>query len=346
MTFQTDAAYQALHPYFQDRIKQDESLARHSVFGVGGTADLWITVETRHELIRLANMCAEQRWPLLIIGHGSNSLFADAGTRGIVARAAFSSYHIEQQSPESALLIAEAGVSWPRLAYDLIVQGWGNLTFGVGIPGTLGGALVSNAGAHNSEIGEFVEWIEVMDARGANIHEHGYSPCLIRRYLHDELDLGYRYSRFRAKRRAHFDSSGHVVAASHRLIEPPEMVLQLGLRLQRADPEQLHMLLDTYKQERERMDQSSPRRWSVFQDPPGETANVLIARAGLSGMTNGHAQISVGNPNFLVNLDGARASEMVELIEEAHRVVQARFGIDLQLDIDLLGEWEKQGTQP
>lgn len=346
MTFHTDTVYQVLLPHFRERIKRDEPLARHNVFGVGGTADLWIAVETRNELIGLANMCAEEHWPLLIIGHGSNSLFADAGVRGIVARVAFSTYHIEPESPQRALLIADAGVSWPRLAYDLIAQGWGNLTFGVGIPGTLGGALVSNAGAHNKEIGEFVEWIEVLDARGANLSEQEYSPCLIRRYLHDELDLGYRYSRFRAKRRAHFDDAGHAIAAPHRLIEPPELVLQLGLRLQRADPAQLQALLAAYKQERERTEQPSLRRWSVFQDPPEESANALIARAGLSGMTYGHAQISVDNPNFLVNSDGACASDMVKLIEKVHHEVQIRFGIDLQLDVDLLGEWRKQGEQP
>src|SRR5579859_5609846 len=157
MTFHTDTAYRALLHHFQERLKRDEPLARHSAFGVGGPADIWVTIGTKHELIQLVNRCAQEHWPLLVVGNGSNSLFADAGVRGIVARVGFSSYRIEQEGPESARLIADAGVGWPRLAYELTTQGWGGLSFGVGIPGTLGGALVSNAGAHNQEIGALVE---------------------------------------------------------------------------------------------------------------------------------------------------------------------------------------------
>src|SRR5579859_51819 len=342
MTFDMDTVYQALLPYFQERVKRDEPLARHSALGVGGTADIWITVGTKNELIQLVNRCAEEHWPLLVVGNGSNSLFADAGVRGIVARVAFSSYQIEQQDQQSALLIADAGVGWPRLASELRTQGWGGLTFGAGIPGTLGGALVSNAGAHNNEIGAFVSWIEVLDARGADSEEQGFSPPLLRRYLHDELDLSYRYSRFRSQRLTGFDEQGHVVPTSRHLIEPPEMVLQLALRLQKAEPDRLHALLASYRQERRKNEPLHPRRGSVFQDAREEQASLLIAHVGMAGKTSGQAQMAVDNPNYLVNLGGAHAHDMVALIEEAHRRVLDRFGIDLDLDVELLGEWEKR----
>ena len=346
MTFHTDTAYQALLPHFHERVRPEEPLARHSTFGVGGPADLWVVVETRNELIGLVTMCAERHWPLLILGNGSNSLFADAGVRGIVARVAFSSYQLEQEGPQSALLIADAGVNWPRLTYELTKQGWGGLTFGVGIPGTLGGALVSNAGAHNHEIGEVVEWIEILDARGADESLQEFSLPLIRRYQHDELDLSYRSSRFRAQRRVRFDDAGHARAASRQLIEPPEMILQLGLHVMRTEPGRLSSLLATYKQERERSEPAHPRRGSVFQDASEEQASLLLAQVGMAGKTMGQAQMARDNPNYLLNLGGARASDMMALIEEAHHRVLERFGLDLQLDVALLGEWEPRGEQP
>src|SRR6266550_7827683 len=160
-------------------------------------------------------MCIEEQWPLLLVGNGTNVLFADAGVRGIVARIVLDNYTIEDQGDNTALLVAEAGVSWPRLLNELAAQGWGGLEFGPGIPGTLGGGVISNAGAHNSELGEVLDWIEVLDARGAsNAAEGEMSYPIVRRYLHDELDLGYRHSRFREQRQARFDKQGQLLPAS------------------------------------------------------------------------------------------------------------------------------------
>ena len=113
-------------------------------------------------------MCAcvsEQRWPLLVVGNGTNVLYADAGVRGIVARMALNSYSIEDRGDESALLVASAGVSWPKLLNELAPLGWGGLEFGPGIPGTLGGGVISNAGAHHGNLEQVLEWVEVLDVR-------------------------------------------------------------------------------------------------------------------------------------------------------------------------------------
>src|SRR5579875_1165494 len=99
MTFESTKAYQELLPHFAARVKQNEPLARHSTFGVGGPADVWVSLSTRSEVLGLVDLCAEQHWPLLIVGNGSNSLFSDAGVRGIVARMALSSYEIEEVTP-------------------------------------------------------------------------------------------------------------------------------------------------------------------------------------------------------------------------------------------------------
>ena len=214
MEFNLDSAYETLYPHFQKRIHRHEPLARHSSFGVGGPADLWLSLETRQELRDVVSLCAEYRWPLLVVGAGTNVLYADAGVRGIVARIALHDYHLEELSDGSALVIAEAGVRWAHLLHDLVPLGWGGLEFGIGIPGTLGAGVISNVGAHTQDLGQSLEWIDVLDARGCNDEQQGHTTPLVRRYHHGELDLGYRHSRFRDQRYTHIDPSGRLVFPS------------------------------------------------------------------------------------------------------------------------------------
>src|SRR5262249_12545866 len=163
---------------------------------------------------------------------GTNILFADNGVRGVVARIAINSYTIEDEENGHALLVAGAGVSWPRLLNELSAQGWGGMEFGPGIPGTLGGGVISNAGVHGHDLSEVLHGVDIVDAL----------PCQeeavvqkFARYVHDELDLAYRHSRFRAHRLVQFDQQGHPVAAPRKLIEPAEIIMQLGIRLHRED---------------------------------------------------------------------------------------------------------------
>lgn len=140
MTFDARVVYQELAAHFGEKVRRNEPLARHCTFGVGGPADIWVSVVAREDLITLVRMCGERRWPLLLVGNGTNVLYADAGVRGIVARNALNVYTIEDAGDDSALLIAGAGVSWPRLLNELAPLGWAGLEFGPGIPGTLGEA--------------------------------------------------------------------------------------------------------------------------------------------------------------------------------------------------------------
>src|SRR5437016_5628031 len=204
MTFDAEAVYTELHEHFRERVRRNEPLARHGTFGVGGPADVWVSLDAQDELIGLVRMCVERYWPLLLVGNGTNVLYAGAGVRGIVARVALNNYTIEDQGNSTALLVAGAGVSWPRLLNELAPLGWGGLEFAPGIPGTLGGGVISNAGAHTGNLGEVLQWVEflkcdlttplplgqsgrkvvVLDARG---NEEGQiqSPKVCR-YQHDE----------------------------------------------------------------------------------------------------------------------------------------------------------------
>src|SRR5213080_2783801 len=344
MTFDAETIYKKLQPHFQKRVRFNEPLARHCTFGVGGPADVWISLDTSRELIDLVRMCIEEQWPLLLVGNGTNILFADAGVRGIVARIVLDNYTIEDQGDKTALLMAEAGISWPRLLNELAPLGWGGLEFGPGIPGTLGGGVISNAGAHNSDMSQVLEWIEVFDARGSSVNKN--SVPLVQRYQHNELDLSYRHSRFRELRRIQFDVQGNPMVAERGLIEPAEIIMRLGIRLHREEPQKLRKLIEQYKQHRKMTQPVQQSAGSVFKNPPGDFAGRLIEQAGMKGTIHGKAQISDRHANFIVNLGGASATDVVALIREARNRVHKKFGVDLELEVELRGEWAEYGIQP
>ncbi|MEO8973762.1 MAG: UDP-N-acetylmuramate dehydrogenase [Ktedonobacteraceae bacterium] len=337
MTFDVETAYAELHSSLGKLMRRDEPLARHSTFGVGGPADVWVSLDTQEHLLKLVRECAERDWPLLVVGNGTNTLFADEGVRGIVARIALSGYSIEDHHDGTALLVAGAGLSWPKLLNELVLLGWGGLEFGPGIPGTLGGGVISNAGAHNGELGQSLAWIEVLDARRSS--EEGITFPLLRRYPHDELDLSYRHSRFREQRRVQFDERGYPLAAPRKTIEPAEIIMQLGIRLRRDDPQLLRSRIDQYKQHRKMTQPPQQSAGSVFKNPTGDYAGRLIEQVGMKGVVRGGAQISERHANFIVNVGGASAADVATLIMEARNRVREQTGVELELEVELRGEW-------
>ncbi|GHO83590.1 UDP-N-acetylmuramate dehydrogenase [Dictyobacter formicarum] len=336
--FNTDMAYQHLQRRFGPRVHRNEPLAQHSAFGVGGTADIWITVETRDELIGLVSLCAEEHWPLLLIGNGSNIIFTDAGVRGIVARMTGYDYQINKEPDGKTILSVSAGSSWPRLAYELALLGWGGVEFGIGIPGTLGAGIVSNAGAHNQELGEVLESIDVLDARGCNIEGDSLSLPIRRRYTKDELDLAYRYSRFRAGHESVFDEQNNILPVPHLLIEPAEIVMTLSIRLHQETPQKLMEKLRQYQQERKELEPLHNHTGPIFKDPPGQQASKLIEQAGMKGFSMGTVQVSDRNANYIVNKGGATTSDILSLIKEMRRRVQDKCNVKLELNVELRGE--------
>jgi UDP-N-acetylenolpyruvoylglucosamine reductase len=341
MSFDAENAYTDLRTRFGERVRRDEPLARHGTFGVGGPADVWVAVERSEDLVDLVTRCAEQRWPLLITGNGTNVLYADAGVRGIVARVAIQGYTLTEHDDGSGFLQVGAGVSWPRIINELAPRGWGGLEFGPGIPGTLGGGVISNAGVHGHDLGQVLEWVDIVDARACE--EQPVAPTVVR-YPHAELGLSYRHSRFRAQRRVQFDEGGNPIAAPRKLIEPAEIVSQLGIRLQREDPQTLRAAIDEHKQYRKRTQPPQQSAGSVFKNPDGDFSGRLIEAVGLKGEVCGGAQISERHANFIVNIGGARAADVALLIKKAHTRVFEQFGVDLELELELRGEWKVTTT--
>jgi len=340
MFFDTQQAYTILHPLFQERLQMHEPLAQHCSFGVGGLADAWLTLENPSELESLIRVCTVHQWPLLLVGEGRNIIFADAGVRGVVARIDAQHYEIEEHADNTATLIADAGVHWSQLLEQLIPLGWAGLEFGIGIPGTLGAGLVSNAGAHDRDLGQALEWIDVLDARFCNTGDHNvFVPLIKRHYVREDLDLGYRHSRFRADRYTHLDANGKLIFATRQLIEPAEMVIRLGLHLHREDPQKLAVLSNQYVQERQAHEPVRPKTGPIFKDPAGLLARDLVSQVDLAGKTIGRVQINEQNANYITNLGGATAEEIMSLIVMAHQRVLAQCGVDLMLNVEVLGVW-------
>jgi len=322
-----------LQAHFGEQVRFDEPLARHCTFGVGGPADAWVVARVEQDLIDLVQLAAEHHWPLMLVGNGTNTLYADEGACGIVVQNGLNSWELIPLEGDCALIRAGAGVHLPALVNKLAAAGWGGLEFGAGIPASLGGAIVSNAGAHGRSVSDVVRQVRVLE-----VAPDGHSYTL-RTYAPTELQLAYRHSRFRARRTIVFDEQGWPVPPRRLPIEPLEMILGIDLLVQRTDPERAQEQVARYKQHRKETQPPQPSAGSVFKNPPGDYAGRLIEQAGLKGVRAGQAQISPRHANFIVNLGGARAADIVQLIALARRTVQMRFGIELELEVEFRGDW-------
>jgi UDP-N-acetylmuramate dehydrogenase len=318
--------------------RADEPLARHGTFGVGGPADAWVSIVEEDALERLATLAAAHAWPLMLVGNGTNVLYADAGARGIVARMLLTQWSLEPlEHAQRVRLRAGAGVSLPKLVNELAAQGWAGLEWAAGVPGTIGGAVVSNAGAHGACVADTLESARILFAPGAA--EGKPDRAVIRELAAHDLGLTYRHSRFRADRRVTFDDAGHPQAAARALIEPPEMITGATFILRRDEPAEILGRVARYKQHRKDTQPPQPSAGSVFKNPEGDHAGRLIESVRLKGTRIGRAEISPRHANFIVNTGHASAADVVALIALARRTVRERCGVELELEVELRGDW-------
>lgn len=306
-----------------------EKLSRHGTFGVGGPADAWLAIDQEATLVELTALASARGWPLMLVGNGTNVLYSDAGARGIVARMHSAAWHTDDVDSEHVLLTADAGVDLPKLVNALAAQGLSGLEWGAGVPGTVGGAVVSNAGANGACVADTLQTARVLFTREGVVRELSAA----------ELDLDYRHSRFRAARRIAFDDDGHPVAAPRASIEPAEMITGATFLLRRDDPAEVRTRVVHHLRYRKETQPTQKSAGSVFKNPLPEYSGRLIEAAGLKGHMIGKAQISPRHANFIVNTGGATAEDVVRLIALARRTVRERFGIELELEVELRGDW-------
>ncbi len=284
-------------------LQRNVPLAQYSWVGLGGPADLLLLARTRAELIAVTQQAQALGVPWRIFGGLSNCLIPDEGLRGLVVlnRTAEVSWDAEQGT-----VSAESGVMMIALAREAIQRGWDGLTWAVGLPGTLGGALVNNAGAGGEEIGARLVWAHLLASDGTQLE---VGP--------EWFDYAYRYSRLKGR------TAGQWI------------LLAARLQLTSASPQLLEMRAQEHLQRRRRSQPTGRSLGSVFANPPGDYAGRLIEAAGLKGRRIGGVVVSEVHANFFIN-EGGTAADYRALIVEVQAEVERRFGVRLQPEIEIL----------
>jgi UDP-N-acetylmuramate dehydrogenase len=319
-------------------VRLDEPLASHTTFRIGGPADLLLVTKSEEELVAATRWAREEGVDLLVLGGGSNVLVADGGVRGLVVINRTSALHWPSQGGEAqdggphgagceadaalregprtscgGLMHAASGVLLSQLVRQAARRGLGRLEWAVGIPGTLGGAIVQNAGAYGSCMAELVRRVMVMDGMGG-----------VRTLTSEALGFGYRTSRFRRRGE-----------------EGRDVILSADLALRPRPREELWERMADHMGRRRATQPGYPSAGSVFKNPRGDYAGRLIEAAGLKGARQGDAMVALEHANFIVNVGNARASDVRALIDRVREAVARRFGVELELEIQLVGDWHE-----
>jgi UDP-N-acetylmuramate dehydrogenase len=297
------ASYLEMQKILPGRVRSGELMGKHTSWRIGGPADIFVEPASRAEMRLAVSYARERAIPLTIIGAGTNILVSDEGIRGIVIKVGSGLGRI---SIADNVVIAEAGAKLSKVAAAARDAGLGGFEFSAGIPGTVGGAVVMNAGANGASIGALV--IEIL-----LLNPDGYF-C---KSTKDEMNFSYRSS-----------------ALQNNLSVVVEAVFSCYRRDKDAIREEMNVFLSKRK---ETQPLQYPSAGSIFKNPPGDSAGRLIEAAGLKGEKAGGAQISVLHANFIVNLGGATARDVLILIDRARESVLDRFGIELKPEVKVIG---------
>ncbi|HKG57388.1 MAG TPA: UDP-N-acetylmuramate dehydrogenase [Candidatus Limnocylindrales bacterium] len=289
------------------KTSRDEPLARFTTMRVGGPADLFVTAHNRMELRALVRFARSRQLPHVVLGRGSDVVISDRGIRGLVIQNRAEGSRIDGDG-----YTAESGVPMARAATETQKGGLSGLEFGLAIPGSVGGAVWANAGAHESDVAAILESADVLIADGT---EAPLSAA--------QLDLAYRDSRLK-----------HASLV-------PEIVLAATFRLQSASADEIKERLDDIRRWRQaHQPLGLPSAGSFFRNPEGDSAGRLIDAAGLKGTRIGGAVVSEKHANFIVNDAKGRAADVRRLADRVRDEIERRDGIRLEFEAVFLGDWD------
>jgi UDP-N-acetylmuramate dehydrogenase len=296
-------------------VRTNEPLARYTALRIGGPADLLVVAHSV-EVLRQAMMLAWHHGiPCRVLGGGSNVLVSDAGVRGLVVL-----NRAQAVIFAGTTVRAESGTSFSTLARRCIIQGLSGLEWATGIPGTVGGAVVGNAGAWGGDVASTLLQATVLEP-----------PGVVVEWPVERLAYDYRTSLLKQP-----------AAGGGRQI----VVLAAEFALCAGEPQELKAKVAEISAQRRASQPAGATCGSVFKNPPGDYAGRLIEAAGLKGQCSGQAEISPLHANFIVNHGHAVAAEVKALINLARQSVQEKFGVTLELEIELLGEWQGSPRAP
>ena len=282
----------------------EEPMAKHTSFRIGGPADVLAQPGNEAELAELLKRAAHHAVPVTLVGNGSNLLVRDKGIRGLVIKLSnlFSSITVDGN-----VLTFGSGISLAMASKKAASLSLSGLEFAVGIPGTIGGAVYMNAGAYDGEMAKVVTSVQVMDRQGQSSQLKA-----------DELDFSYRHTALQ--------NSGLIVTS-------------VTVSLQPGEAESIKAKMDDFSQRRiAKQPLELPSAGSMFKRPVGYFAGTLIEQTGLKGYTVGGAQVSTKHAGFVVNVGGATAKDVLQLIRDVQDRVLAAQGVQLEPEVLVLGE--------
>ena len=299
----------ALRTAFGDRLQENVVLANYTTAHVGGQADAMLILHTAAELENAARRLWELDVPFNILGVGSNVLVSDAGMRGVVLINHARNVKIDVHSPEPSVW-AESGANLGGVARQVALRNLSGLEWAATVPGSIGGAVYGNAGAHGGDMQGSLLLAEILHRTEGKVS-----------WPVEKFEYAYRTSRLKAQ-------PGQAV------------ILTARMKLAFARPEEdIQAKMDEFASQRRRTQPPGASMGSMFKNPPGDYAGRLIETAGLKGTRIGGAEISSIHANFFVNNEHATATDIARLIDLVQKKVFEKFGVKLELEIEKLGEW-------
>lgn len=286
-----------------DGVRRDEPMKNHTTFRIGGPADFFVTPHSEEELLKVLSFLRKEQIPYFIMGNGSNLLVSDEGFRGVVICLASALTDIQVSEHTISAL---AGARLAAIASKAQQASLTGLEFAAGIPGTLGGACVMNAGAYGGEMKQVLTKVRCIDREGN-----------VRTYLPEQMELGYRSSAF---------------MRDHLTVVSAEMTLKDG-----NQDEISARMADLRQRRQSKQPLEYPSAGSTFKRPEGYFAGKLIMDAGLRGFSVGGAQVSEKHCGFVINKGNATATDVRALISEVRKRVKDQFGVELQPEVRFLG---------
>lgn len=289
----------------EEQVKTEEPMKNHTTFRVGGPAEFFVMPRSAEEVKKVIDLCRRESFPYYIIGNGSNLLVSDQGYRGVVLQIYKEMSCIEI---EENVIVAQAGALLSAIANKALENGLTGFEFAAGIPGTLGGACVMNAGAYGGEMKDVLEEVTVLTEEG--------EVLIIPK---ENLELGYRTSIIARK--------GYIV-------------LEARIQLREGEKEAIKSLMEELKDKRvSKQPLEYPSAGSTFKRPEGYFAGKLIQDAGLRGFSVGGAQVSEKHCGFVINRENATAADVAELMRQVSARVEEEFGVKLEPEVKRLGEF-------
>ena len=289
----------------EEQVKTEETMKNHTTFRVGGPAEFFVMPRTAEEVKKVIDLCRRESFPYYIIGNGSNLLVSDQGYRGVVLQIYKEMSYIEV---EENVVVAQAGALLSAIANKALENGLTGFEFAAGIPGTLGGACVMNAGAYGGEMKDVLEEVTVLTEEGE-----------VLTIPKENLELGYRTSIIARK--------GYTV-------------LEARIQLRGGEKEAIKSLMEELKDKRvSKQPLEYPSAGSTFKRPEGYFAGKLIQDAGLRGFSVGGAQVSEKHCGFVINRENATAADVAELMRQVSARVEEEFGVKLEPEVKRLGEF-------